>query len=184
MSTWIALLRGINVGANRALPMNDLSRTFEDLGCSDVTTYLRSGNVVFNAHIGNPRRFGERVSNAIQHTHGFEPVVLMLQLEELRDAAACNPYPDAISDPKSLHLFFLEEEPAGAFGKSLDQLKSATESYSLSEKVFYLHAPDGVARSRLAGGLEKVLQVNTTARNWRTVARLVDLARGIVASST
>jgi len=99
----------------------------------------------------------------------------VLTAEELRNAAAANPFPSATNEPKSLHLYFLAETPQNPDVQALNQLKSDNESFKLIGKVFYLHAPDGIGRSKLAARAEKLLGVQATARNWNTVAKLLEL---------
>lgn len=179
MTTWIAFLRAINVGGKNLLPMKDLSRIFADTDCDNVRTYIQSGNIVFNSRVKTRDKLVDRVATKIEKHHGFRPPILILRLDELRAAADLNPFPEATSEPKSLHLFFLEKVPARSDLSSLSKLKSASESYSLRQKTLYLHAPDGIARSRFAKGAETALQVSTTARNWRTVAKVIELASEI-----
>ncbi len=76
---------------------------------------------------------------------------------------------------KTLHFSFLFEPPADPDLKALADAKSPTESYKLTDRVFYLHAPDGVGRSKLAANAEKHLGVVTTARNYRTVNKLLEM---------
>ena len=107
MTTWIALLRGINVGGRNILPMKELTRELEKIGCSNVQTYIQSGNVVFQSSVTRADSLAKRISQAILKSHGFRPGVMVLSAKEVEDAASSNPFPNAEVDPKSLHLFFL-----------------------------------------------------------------------------
>jgi uncharacterized protein (DUF1697 family) len=176
MKTWIALFRGINVGGNNRLPMKDLVELLATLGCSDIKTYIQSGNVVFNKSIPDLPLFGRSISKAIFHRHGFEPIVQLLTIEELRVAAQSNPFVEAEAEPKTLHLSFLSAEPEAFDHGAFDGIKADSESYKLIGKRFYLHAPDGIGRSKLAARAEKLLGVQATGRNWRTVTKLLGLA--------
>ena len=111
----------------------------------------------------------------MEHTFGFKPHILLLQSLQLKQAALNNPYPDAESEPKTLHLFFLAKPSANVNFDLLMQIKKDNESFELIKDVFYLHAPDGIGRSKLAEKAEKLLAVPTTARNWNTVTKLVAL---------
>jgi uncharacterized protein (DUF1697 family) len=102
--------------------------------------------------------------------------VILLSVAEFEKAIAVNPYPDAVSEPKTLHLYFLESEPNNPDLEKLEDLKLNNEEFTLVGKVFYLHAPDGIGRSKLAGQVENALGVAVTARNWRTVEKLMSLA--------
>ena len=109
--------------------------------------------------------------------HGFEPRVLVRTLAELEKAAAGNPFPEADDDPKSLHLFFLAKPAKKPDLKSLGALKTDTERFVLKGRVFYLHTPDGFGTSKLAKRAERLLGVDATARNWRTVKTLLAMAK-------
>ena len=87
-----------------------------------------------------------------------------------------NPFPEAESEPKTLHLYFLFSPPERPDLDALERIKGDRERFVLSEGVFYLHAPDGIGRSRLAANAEKLLGVPATARNWRTIRKVMDMA--------
>lgn len=177
MNTWIALFRGINVGGKQMLPMKDLRSMLEADGCTDVKTYIQSGNVLFRCPIADASRVATRLRTAVAKSRGFEPNVMILTLKELEKAVAANPFPDADANPKSLHLFFLADQPKKPDTKALDGIKTKTESYVLKDKVFYLHAPAGFGISKLAQRTERLLGVDATARNWRTVTTILELAK-------
>lgn len=176
--TCIALLRGINVGGRHSLPMKDLKLALERAGCGDVRTYIQSGNAVFRCKASLSAQLEKRLAEAIAKTHGFEPHVLVLTCAELARAAADNPFPEAGADPRSLHLFFLAAPPARADLKAIDALRTKLERVALKGRVFYLHAPEGFGTSKLAARAERLLGVEATARNWRTVMALLEMARG------
>jgi uncharacterized protein (DUF1697 family) len=159
------------------LPMRDLTAILERLDCRNVKTYIQSGNAVFQHADTNPTKLGQRIEKAVLSKLGFAPSVVALSLKELEQAAASNPFPHADPEPKSLHLFFLAAEPPNPDLRKLNALKTATESFVLSGRVFYLHAPDGIGRSKLASQVEKCIGVKTTARNWRTVLKVIEMAR-------
>ena len=176
-NVYIALIRGINVGGSHLLPMKDVKLLFEQHGCAEVQTYIQSGNVVFRSTDANAGRLARRVTAAVAKARGFEPRLLVLTRSELERAAAGNPFPEADDKPASVHLFFLAEEPAkDADMKSMHALKTATERFVLKGRVLYLHTPDGIGGSKLAARVERLLGVDATARNWRTVKTLLGIA--------
>lgn len=175
MTTLIALLRGINVNGNNKLPMKELSALLAGMGLLDVQTYIQSGNVVFRCDLKSKATLAAKISAAIKAQHGFAPHVLLLEAAELKKAMAGNPYPEAVAEPKSLHLFFLDDAPQHPDLKSLDAVKTDSERYKLANKVFYLHTPDGFGTSRLAARAEKLLGMAATARNWNTVCKLAKM---------
>jgi uncharacterized protein (DUF1697 family) len=89
---------------------------------------------------------------------------------------AKNPFPEAETDPASLHLGFLASTPKNPDLKKLDSLRKESERFYLIDNVFYLHVPEGVGRSKLAASIEKLLGVPMTDRNWRTVCKIKELA--------
>jgi uncharacterized protein (DUF1697 family) len=183
MTIWIALLRGINVGGTRVLSMKDLGALLEREGFNGVRTYIQSGNVVFRSSKGTSNALAKRIGCLILESHGFEPAVLVLSVRELMSAVAANPFPKADGDPKSLHLFFLPESPRAPDLDSLDRLKTGEEAFALKGKVFYLYTPDGFGVSKLAVQVERFIGVGATARNWRTVNKLLEMARDSVSLS-
>ena len=175
MNTYIALLRGINVGGNNKLPMKELVVVLQGLGLHNVKTYIQSGNVVFQSERTDRLNLPQEITAAIKASHGFAPAILLLDAAELHTAMQKNPFPEGEAEPKSLHFFFVDGEPKINWD-ALERLKIANERYQLIGKVFYLHAPDGIGRSKLAENLGKGWGVNVTARNWRTVNEVMQMA--------
>lgn len=176
MKRWIGLFRGINVVGSNLLPMASLVRHLEALKLKNVKTYIQSGNVVFDTSSKNVTSLTKSIVAKIADEHGFAPRLLLISPDELQQAIDANPFPHAAANPKSLHFFFLEKPPANPNIKAIESAKAATESYFLTDLVFYLHTPDGFGRSKLASTAEKHLGVAATARNSRTVEKLMALA--------
>lgn len=176
MNTYIALFRGINVGGHNKLLMQDLRDLMNGLGYQKVDTYIQTGNVVFQAKENDKRVILDNVQAAVEEHHDFKPKVLVLELEEMREAITDNPFPEAVHEPKSLHLNFLVSEPSNPDLESLESYKEESERFELKGNVFYLHAPEGIGRSKLAGKTEKLLGIPMTGRNWRTVQKIMELA--------
>lgn len=175
MNTWIALFRGINVGGNNKLPMKELVAVLEELGLKNLRTYIQSGNVVFDGK-GESAALAARMSAAIKKSHGFEPWVLLLEAEALERAIKGNPFPEGEADGKTLHFNFLASAPHKPDLAGIEKIRAASERYKLIGDVFYLHAPDGVGRSKLALNMERLLGVPMTGRNWNTVKKLQEMA--------
>ncbi|MCB0192420.1 MAG: DUF1697 domain-containing protein [Anaerolineae bacterium] len=175
MKTYIALFRGINVGGNNRLPMKELRALLEELDAENVKTYIQSGNAAFRHTTNDVDQLAERISSAIEESHGFAPRVLLLDAANVEKAAASNPFPEADAEPKTLHLYFLTSTPQNPDLSTLDALKKDNEQYKLTDNVFYLYAPDGIGRSKLAERAEKALGVAATARNWRTVGKIMEM---------
>jgi uncharacterized protein (DUF1697 family) len=174
VKTWIALLRGINVGG-RTLPMQELRELLAELGCRDVKTYIQSGNVVFRSSSSSAAALEVRISRAVAARRGFAPRVLVLTRRELRAAAEGNPFArEAAATPTSVHVFFLAETPQQPDLAGLERVRAPSEAFALRDRTLYLHTPDGLGTSKLAERAERLLGVEATARNWRTVCALLD----------
>jgi uncharacterized protein (DUF1697 family) len=176
MNTYIALFRGINVGGNNMLPMKALKVLMEKNGCADVQTYIQSGNVVFR-NATDAARVATTLTAAVSKSHGFEPRVLVLTCDEVEKAAKGNPFPEAAEHPQTVHLFFLAETPKNPDLKGIEAIKAKSERFALKGRVFYFHTPDGLGTSKLAARIERLLGVHATARNWRTVTKLIELGK-------
>ena len=177
MKTYIALFRGINVGGTNVLPMKDLVALLENIGSQNVKTYIQSGNAVLQNREENASLLSNKIRATIKKSHGFEPQVLLLEPEDMERAIESNPFPEAESEPKTLHVHFLASMPKNPNLGALDTIKSDRERFVLKDGVFYLHAPEGIGRSKLAANAEKLLGVAITARNWRTVCRVMAMAK-------
>lgn len=177
MDTYIAFFRGINVGGNNSLPMKELVAVLECIGSRKVRTYIQSGNAVFESAEKDLARLSKQLSAEIMNRRGFEPHVQILTVDALAKAIAENPFPEAVSAPSSLHLGFLASPPKSPDLEKLSSLKKESERFQLAENVFYLHAPEGVGRSKLAASTERLLGVLMTDRNWKTVCKVMELAR-------
>lgn len=177
MATWIALLRGINVGGNNRLPMAALGAIIEAAGGRDARTYIQSGNAAFEADADRaPSALGAAIRDAIRAGHGFTPHVLLRDAAYLQRIVDGNPYPEAAGAPKTLHVFFLDAAPLSPDLAGLEGVRSGGEAFVLDGDALYLHAPEGIGRSKLAVKAERLLGVPATARNWATVTALLEVA--------
>ncbi|NBC28801.1 MAG: DUF1697 domain-containing protein [Spirochaetes bacterium] len=178
MERYIALIRGINVGGKTLLSMKELAAVLTELGLEQVRTYLQSGNVVFDAERSNPGALSEAIGAALKERAGVAPSVLVLTQSELAQAVEMCPFPEADDNPRSVHVFFLDREPPDPDLGAIEALAADGERYRLADRFFYFSAPAGFGRSKLAAKAEKLLGVPATARNWRSVRAILDLARG------
>lgn len=179
MNTIICLLRGINVGGHNKLPMRELTTVLEGLGIRNVKTYIQSGNVVFQSERTDLPVLAQEIGAAIGDSHGFVPQILLLSLANLETAVSKNPYPAAEENHKTLHFYFLEAVPHNPDLALLESLKAEREQFELIDTVFYLYAPDGIGRSKLATKVEKTMGVAATARNWRTVSKVLEMGTAV-----
>lgn len=172
MPTYVALLRGINVGGNRVIKMTDLRAMFERAGATNVETYIQSGNVVFTHALRSTAKLTAQLEAAL----GL--VVVVRTAAEMAAVVEANPYPKA--DPKALHVFFLRNVAP----IDLDPERFFPEKWQVVGQQLYLFLPNGVGRSQLVGKLMRKPPVNdATARNWRTVETLVALSASVTANA-
>ncbi|AXK32838.1 DUF1697 domain-containing protein [Streptomyces armeniacus] len=198
MTTYAALLRGINVGGHKKIPMAELRELMKGLGWTDVRTYLQSGNAVFTTPDEDPDQVsgagsgpdsgtgtGEggaeetprtRLERAIAGHFGFEVPCLVRTHTELREIADACPYPAAELDPAKLLVLFLDETPDPGHFASLDPEAYAPDTFRHIGRAVYCYFPDGMGSSKLPDALGTVRpQLTSTGRNWRTVTKLIEL---------
>jgi uncharacterized protein (DUF1697 family) len=177
MTVMVALLRGINVGGSGKLAMSDLRRIAAGCGFGDVQTYVQSGNVVFSTSLRSPAAAAERLGAAVADGAGITAAVVVRTRAELRQVVEANPYAHLSPGPTQLHVVFL---PGGERAElpAIDLERFAPESAAAVGQQLYLHLPDGIGRSKLATALNRSVG-HGTARNWRTVTTLLDLAEAI-----
>ena len=176
-STYVAVLRGINVGGKGMVPMAGLKAALADLGFEDVVTYIQSGNVVFRARKGGERELAARIEQRVAEEFGVRSSVLIRTPAELAAVAAGNPFLPERDDPAKLHVVFLSGVPAQGRVAELDPGRSPPDEFRVLGREIYLHLPNGAGRSQLTlDYFERRLGVDATQRNWKTLLRLLELA--------
>ncbi len=176
MPEYVALLRGINLGARNRVSMADLRELFGRLGAEDVTTYVQSGNVLFRSGAGRGDLANE-IEQRIARDLGLEIKVLLRTKAELTRLVAANPFASGESDPLKLHVTFLADAPARERVRVLDTTLFEPDEFRVAGREVYLHTPNGYGRSKLSNAyFEKQLGVAATTRNWKTVTKLAELA--------
>jgi uncharacterized protein (DUF1697 family) len=175
VTTWVALLRGINVSGQRKVPMADLRAVHEGLGHTDVAAYIQSGNVVFDADT-DAVTLRAQLETAIQTEFGFGVPVVVRTAAQLQAAAAGNPYPDTGADLQRVATAFLAAPPDVDRVAAFDPEAHAPDVCVLDGADVHLFCPSGFGRTKLTNAhLERQLGVAATTRNWRTVTKLVEL---------
>ena len=176
MKTYVALLRGINLGAHNKVAMADLRDLFDGLGAKDVATYVQSGNVVFTSTDGAAKLAGA-IERKIQRDLGLSVPVLVLPRAQLTKVLNGNPFTKGKKEPATLHVTFLAEKPARAKVGKLDPALGKPDEFRVVGQTIYLHCPNGYGRTKLTNNyFEKQLGVAATTRNWKTVTKLAELA--------
>jgi uncharacterized protein (DUF1697 family) len=171
------LFRGINVGGNKIAKMETLRTALSEAGFGNIATYIQSGNVVLTSGV-NAEEVAASVEKVFAATFGFSSRPTVRSLAEWRQIIAGNPYPEAATDHKKLHAVILDGEPPKDAIETL-HARATTERVELKNGVLYLHTPDGFGVSAVAEALDRVLKAPLTARNWKTVLTLRDMAENI-----
>lgn len=173
----VALLRGINVGGKNLLPMKALAEIFVQAGCTEVDTYIQSGNVVFRHSAGqSSKHIASQVHRYIEARFVIKVPVVIRTGEELYGVLASNPFLTPSCDLAQLHVMFLEDQPAAELVASLDATRSLDEFLVIGREIF-LRLPNGVVKTKLTNAyFDAKLKTVSTQRNWRTVQTLAEMA--------
>jgi uncharacterized protein (DUF1697 family) len=176
MARLIALLRAVNVGG-RKLPMAELRALFRELGCTDVETYIQSGNVVFTWP-GKGEEIERKLEEAIKDRFGMDVPVMVRTASQWAGYAAANPFPKAAEDaPNRLQLLVSKETPRSDAAEKLMEQARAGEIVKAAGGALWFHFPEGVGGSKLVPALiDKAAGSPSTSRNWRTVLKLQEMA--------
>lgn len=178
MTRHIVLLRGINLGAAHRVAMKDLRDRLEAAGYRDVGTLLQSGNVVLAAD-AEPATLEAELPGSLKEWFGFDIPVVARSRDELAAVVAGDPFAGRTLDPKLYQVSFLSEVPDPERVRALESGVVAPEELVASGREIYTWHPNGIARSALAKQISaKKLGVEVTARNWRTVTTLLEMADG------
>ncbi len=175
---FVALLRGINVGGKNKLSMKELVEIFADLGCVDVTNYIQSGNIIFEAPLSLARRVPELVTKKIQGSFALNVPVVIRSSKELGEVSRSNPFLKKAGEHAALHVALLADLPSAKNVSSLDPNRSLPDQFVVRGREIYLSLPNGVAKTKLNNAyFDSKLATVSTLRNWNTVLKLVELAQ-------
>ncbi len=178
-AAYLALLRGINVGGKNKLPMKDLVGIFAESGCENPRSYIQSGNVVFDATPGVAAGAAGLIAARIAERFGYRTPVVLRTAEELAAVLANNPFVDAGIAEEELHVYFLANRPDPRRIEQLDPDRSPPDRFAVHGREVYLRLPSGMARTKLTNAyFDSKLATTSTARNWRTITKLLELMSG------
>ncbi|CAM5327323.1 hypothetical protein GCM10010222_68710 [Streptomyces tanashiensis] len=177
--TYALLLRGINVSGHRKVPMAELRSLLEGLGHTGVRTYLQSGNAVFTTGSGDGEdTLATAIEDAIEDRFGFRVDCLVRDGDYLAAVADACPFPAAELRGKELHAIYCSGPVDPERFAAIDQDAFLPEAFALGDRVLYLYVPDGLGTSKLAPAISRPSVVKglvTTARNWNTVVKLIEM---------
>ena len=172
------MLRGINLGPNRRVPMADLRALFGEAGYEDVRTYVQSGNIVLES-TAKAAELEREAAKLISERFGFDVPVVVRTARQLAAVVKLNPLGDVVAEPKRYQVSFLTDKPGADVVRALKDAAVEPERVVFHGREIYAWHPEGVARSKLWNALAgKGLGVTATARNWTTVTTLLEMAGG------
>ncbi|MBE7641085.1 DUF1697 domain-containing protein [Salegentibacter sp. BLCTC] len=177
MNKKIGILRGINVGGKRKILMADLKLLCEKLGLENVKTYIQSGNLIFNSD-----KQGFELENALEkgiaQEFGFDVPVIVRTEKELETSIYNNSFYDKDVDISQLYLTFLKEKPAKQHIDKVSSLDHEPDKFKIKDKDVFILCEGKYHKSKLSNSFfEKQLRVGATTRNWKTVLKLLELAK-------
>ncbi|MFI6645011.1 DUF1697 domain-containing protein [Streptomyces sp. NPDC050504] len=177
-TTYALLLRGINVGGHRKVPMAELRSLLTGLGYGDVRTHLQSGNAAFTTGRADEAGLEAAIGRAVEEHFGFAVDCLVRDGAYLRAVVDACPFPAADLEPKQLHVTYFSRPVTADRFAAVDRGAFLPEDFALGDRALYLYAPEGLGRSKLAEVLARPALnkgVVATTRNWNTVTKLVEL---------
>ncbi|GAA0711784.1 DUF1697 domain-containing protein [Aquimarina litoralis] len=180
MKTYVALLRGINVGGHNKIKMVDLKVALLSAGFESVTTYIQSGNIVFKAGSEDIKELQEKIKKVIQKNFGLEISVVVLTQETLQKVLAKNPFEERFSkdetELKKLYFMIFCNAPNENAIIELNKLSVVPEEFIITPDVIYLYAANGYGKTKLHNNFfEKKLGNKSTARNLKTLSKLLEI---------
>ena len=179
MVIYISMIRGINVGKQKRIEMQDLKDLYRSLGFNNVKTYIQSGNLIFQFTASNTSVLAKKIAQEIKKAYNFDVDVLVLTKNELKKVIDNNPFKD---DKSRLYITFLgdnllKNHDINAISNEINRVKDESEDFLISKTAVYLFCPNGYGRTKLSNNFfEKKLHVTATTRNWNTVTKLYAFA--------
>lgn len=177
MKTYIALLRGVNVGSKQ-MKMEKLRAVLDDLKFKDIQTYVQSGNAIFKTSEKNAEKIADEIESGILKTFGFSVWVHVFPSERLKKILTKNPFlKNKKLDPSGFYVTFLSGIPEKENLEKLQQVQSGQDQFEYRDQVLYLHCPNGYGKTKLNNSVvEQKLKLQATTRNWNTIHALDEMA--------
>jgi uncharacterized protein (DUF1697 family) len=174
MTVFVVLFRG--VGGATQLPVKPLREALAKDGFVNVTTYINSGNAIVKTELAAAEA-AARIAIVARRKFAFEKDIMLVSRADWAKLIKGNPFPEAVARPTTLHAFVLNAKPKLDAVKALSARIDGPERLLVTGKFLYLHVPEGFSNSKLPPVIDRTLGVVSTARNWNTVLKLMELAR-------
>lgn len=177
MTTYISILRGINVSGHKLIRMEELKALYEELDFSSVKTFIQSGNVIFKTNFP-VNTISVKIEEAIEKKYKFHVPVIVRTAGEIQAILGSNPFlSEEDIDLEKLHVTFLDADPQPALSADIRTNDFSPDRYVIMGKEVFLYCPGGYGNTKLSNAFfEKKLKVRATTRNWKTVGKLFELA--------
>jgi uncharacterized protein (DUF1697 family) len=178
MTTYVALLRGINVSGQKIIKMDALRKIFESLHFQDVKTYIQSGNVIFKTPEEDRESLVHRIEEELKRTLGYEVTVILRMVAELAEVVRQNPFASAIaSENEKVYITFLAKQPSAEAIQKLESFKNDIDDFCVVNREVFLLCRQSYGRSKFSNNFfEKILGVSATTRNLETVNKIISMA--------
>jgi uncharacterized protein (DUF1697 family) len=175
VATYVAFLRGVNLGPTNKISMPALRAMAEDLGYADVATYINSGNLILSS-AKKADTVEREISKTIKDTFGRPIDVTVRTPAQLKKILAENPYPDG--NPSQVTVAFLTKAPAKDAKDKVAAVAKDYEPFTIAGQQVYVNYSEGIGRSKLAEKFSDIIGVSSTVRNIRTVDKVLALCGG------
>lgn len=173
---YVAFLRGINVGGKTIIKMERLREVFSSLGFENVKSYIQSGNVIFETRKTDDKKLAAKIEKAVEKEF-FKTPVMVRSIDEIRNAVENNPFADEAFEEKLFHLIFLTEKLSDEKAEMLLANNSENEKFAVGDREIYCFLRNGFSDSLLGKKyIDNKLKTPATARNWRTMNKILELA--------
>jgi len=178
MDIYITMLRGINMTGHNTIKMTGLADLFRQFGYSDAETYIQSGNIVFTCHKGNIDDVSSGIRKAILSEFNLNIAVIIRTSDEMKKIISANPFLEEPGfDPSKMAVLFLELKPSDEQVLKVAGIDYPPDKFHINGSEIYVYCPNGFGKTKLyTNFFEAKMKVTGTARNWRTVNKLFEMA--------
>ncbi len=174
MQTYVALLRGINVGGHKKVPMTELRELLNQCGFENVSTYIQTGNVLFQSLENNTSILEMKIHNAIKSHFGFDVSIIVITRQQLQSIFDASPFPKKIKEKS--YFIILDKIPDPKLLEEAEKITYQNETFKIIKNCLYFHSAAGYGNSKFNMNLiERKLKVIGTARNYNTMLKLLSL---------
>lgn len=180
MTTYITLLRSINVSGHNIIKMDQLKKLMAGMGFQNIVTYIQSGNIIYQSKKTDLKKISEAIKEEIKKEFGFEVPVLTLTADILETIIHNNPFLQKELDQAFFHVTFLNANPIQEKIEELKSIDSKNDVFEIVGQTVYLCCPNGYGNTKLTNTfIESKLKVGATTRNWKTCNELLRLSKTI-----